>query len=120
MSEEKKPWWKTVLVFLGGLVTGLIAFVCGRRVSRRTGKGTEQLGQCVDEIGDSVSRAEERVRESVSTSESVAESVERLRDGTDELENAIGEARGSNGLLIGGIVVTLCLSLFAVIYIAIK
>ena len=107
MSDEKRPWWKTVLVFLGGLVTGLVAVILGRkRFSERTRGGINDVGQCVDEIGESVERAEERVGKSVDTanglaetSESVAESVERLTDGNDKIEDAISDARESVGRL---------------------
>ena len=89
-------WWQAIITLAIGFVLGVVATLLFRkRVSDSIGERTEQLGQCVDEIGDSVGRADERVGESVSTSESVAESVERLKDGTDGLEDAIGEARGS-------------------------
>lgn len=41
-------------------------------------------------------------------------------DSLKQSEKEINRLKVGNGLLIGGIVVTLCLSLFAVIYIAIK
>lgn len=101
MADEKKRWWKTAFVFVGGIILGVVSFVRIKRsgLSGCLGKGADELGRSVGKVVNGVTGAGKRTAEAVElaseladTGDDIGKSIERLADGNRYIGNAVREA----------------------------
>lgn len=82
MSEKQGTFWKKIGLFLGGAVSGIIAFILAQRFSRRYRETKKQLQSAADElrnVTDELRYAQDLEYLSADESKRIGDLIERER-----------------------------------------
>lgn len=79
MTDEKKPWWKTIFAILGGVLAAIGAFILGRGSH---GRGVQRAKRIADDIGDGIDTAAENNR-------AIESGIDRASERVGESENLV-------------------------------